>query len=259
MRLIKIILFNIFATVFLFLAIDYILTQNMVHPKKEKLQDKIFQGKVLRIPSDVFNHGFSPNHYGMQTWSNYLYEICTDENAFKISCKNRLVASGKKFDIAFIGDSFTEGIGMTYENTFVGMYADNHRDLKIANLGVSSYSPIIYFTKIKSLLDSGFEFKKVVVFIDVSDIQDEAMFKTENGRVTYDKVNFSQSEADIKQSETEKRNLIPSEPIPKFLDKFRYSGMLFRYAKYGKLHASQTIPSSLIRGEWTYNNNSVGY
>jgi hypothetical protein len=59
---------------------------------------------------------------------------------------------------------------MTYEKTFVGMYADNHRNLRIANLGVSSYSPTIYYAKIKNLLDSGFEFKKVIVFIDISDL-----------------------------------------------------------------------------------------
>ena len=76
----------------------------------------------------------------------------------------------------FIGDSFTEGLFLPYEKTFVGII-DNElssKKIEVLNAGVSSYSPIIYFKKIEYLIDKGFEFDELIVFIDISDIEDEA-------------------------------------------------------------------------------------
>ena len=33
--------------------------------------------------------------------------------------------TGRKFDIGIIGDSFTEGIGLNYENSFAGLIEKN--------------------------------------------------------------------------------------------------------------------------------------
>ena len=41
-------------------------------------------------------------------------------------------------------------------------------------MGVTSYSPIIYWNKVKHFLNKGLEADHVIVFIDVSDIDDEA-------------------------------------------------------------------------------------
>ena len=78
--------------------------------------------------------------------------------------------------IVFIGDSFTEGIFLEYEDTFVGMIDKelNKKSFEVLNAGVSSYSPIIYWRKIKYLIeDVGLQFDELVVFPDVSDIFDE--------------------------------------------------------------------------------------
>ena len=48
------------------------------------------------------------------------------------------------FEYLFIGDSFTEGVGLKFNETFVGIFKDNSNS-SVANLGVQSYSPIIYF------------------------------------------------------------------------------------------------------------------
>ena len=79
----------------------------------------------------------------------------------------------KEFDIAFIGDSFTEGVGVDYEDTFVGRIENKFDNLKIANLGVVSYSPSIYFTKLRYLLENGYKFKRVIIYFDISDIYDD--------------------------------------------------------------------------------------
>ena len=105
---------------------------------------------------------------------NVLY---TNNYGFKNKDGSKL--KDKNIDIAFIGDSFTEGIAIKYEDTFVGIF-ENETEKKVINLGVSSYSPSIYYEKIKFYLDKGFNFKEVIVFIDISDVQDEAAYYIED-------------------------------------------------------------------------------
>lgn len=105
---------------------------------------------------------------------NVLY---TNNYGFKNKDGSKL--KDKNIDIAFIGDSFTEGIAIKYEDTFVGIF-ENETEKKVINLGVSSYSPSIYYEKIKFYLEKGFNFKEVIVFIDISDVQDEAAYYIED-------------------------------------------------------------------------------
>ena len=105
---------------------------------------------------------------------NVLY---TNNYGFKNKDGSKL--KDKNIDIAFIGDSFTEGIAIKYEDTFVGIFEEETKK-SVVNLGVSSYSPSIYYEKIKFYLNKGFNFKEVIVFIDISDIQDEAAYYIED-------------------------------------------------------------------------------
>ena len=67
---------------------------------------------------------------------------------------------------------------MNFDDTFAGMLyrAGQERSEKIEflNAGVLSYSPSIYYKKIKYLLQSGLQFDEVVLFSDTSDGMDEA-------------------------------------------------------------------------------------
>ena len=80
--------------------------------------------------------------------------------------------------ILLIGDSFTEGIGQPFENTFAGLLAQEGakraNKVEFLNAGVASYSPTIYYAKIKYLLDKGLQFDEVVLLSDSSDVEDEA-------------------------------------------------------------------------------------
>ena len=76
-----------------------------------------------------------------------------------------------------IGDSFTEGVGIEFKNTFAGILQQRlaQNDIEVLNAAVSSYSPIIYFRKTQYLLETaGLEFEHLIVFIDLSDMEDEA-------------------------------------------------------------------------------------
>lgn len=103
--------------------------------------------------------------------------LFTNNYGFKNKDGSKL--NNKNIDIAFIGDSFTEGIAIKYEDTFVGIFESKTKK-SVVNLGVSSYSPSIYYEKIKYYLNKGFNFKEVIVFIDISDIQDEAAYYIED-------------------------------------------------------------------------------
>ena len=54
------------------------------------------------------------------SFGNRKYNFCSDKNSFKTDCKN-ILREKKIFDIAFMGDSFVEGVGFNYNDTFVGL------------------------------------------------------------------------------------------------------------------------------------------
>ena len=66
---------------------------------------------------------------------------------------------------------------MDYEYTVPGL-ADiyfREKGVEVLNAGVSSYSPSIYYYKTKFFIEQGLKFSHLVVFIDISDIEDEAI------------------------------------------------------------------------------------
>jgi hypothetical protein len=159
-------------SVILFLTADFYLGSKLIRISTNDSQ-------VARVSHHTYHHDLEKNLFKeKQIWGRGLgkksYKLCTDNFGFKSSCKN--IINEKAFDIVFIGDSFTEGVGLEYEDTFVGMFSNNYPELRVANMGVASYSPSIYRSKIEYYLEKEeITFNHVFVFIDISDIQDEAM------------------------------------------------------------------------------------
>ena len=91
-----------------------------------------------------------PNvNYKNNTGFEGKFIICTNNHGFRDSCNKKNVS--KNFDIGFMGDSFVEGYSVNFEESFVGIFTENRKNLKIANLGVSSYSPKIFYSKLNFL------------------------------------------------------------------------------------------------------------
>ncbi len=131
-----------------------------------------------RIAHDDYHHGLSANFEGYETWGRLRSKLYTNSLGFKDGKIRDVPAVGNTKRILLIGDSFTEGVGLEFEHTFAGMLylAGQKRTEKIEflNAGVISYSPSIYYRKIKYLLDAGLRFDEIVVLPDISDVQDEA-------------------------------------------------------------------------------------
>lgn len=107
-------------------------------------------------------------------YGNIRYKLCTDQNGFRTFCYNK-DNKNKSYDIALIGDSFTEGVGLSYENSYAGIITKKIGLNKVANLAVSSYSPSIYYLKLKDLISQNYKFKEVIIFVDHSDLVDETL------------------------------------------------------------------------------------
>ena len=129
-----------------------------------------------RTDHTFYHHGIKPNKKILLTWGydQNKYIVCSNWLGFKSACNEK--EKNKRYNLAFLGDSFVEGIGLIYEDTFAGMIAKQKPKLKTANLGVSSYSSSIYYSKLKYLIDKKkIKFDHIIIAPDLSDIQDEAL------------------------------------------------------------------------------------
>src|ERR1700761_6771663 len=136
------------------------------------------QARVARIYDPVYDHTLAPKFDGYDVWGEARYRLITNSLGFKDAATRDVPLQSGSRRILLIGDSFAEGIGLPYERTFAGLLqaAGQSRPDKVEFLdaGVASYSPSVYYKKIKYLLDQGLKFDEVVLLSDSSDVEDEA-------------------------------------------------------------------------------------
>ena len=125
----------------------------------------------------VLHHVFRPSvEYDAAAWGTRRYRVTTNSLGFKDARVRDVPLEKSKHRIVFLGDSFTEGIGVEYDKTFVGIVdrALQKRGIEVLNAGTYSYAPILYLRMTEHLLSvKKLEFDELVVFIDYSDIGDE--------------------------------------------------------------------------------------
>ena len=120
---------------------------------------------------------------------------------------------------------------------------------KIANLSSASYSPAIYFAKINYLINNGYKFDEIIVFLDLSDLQDDVVRYELDGNVVKDKNNSSW--IPINYSKFEKFGQFISR---KFKVTYYLSINIEEYLIKKKLIAKK-IPNWVLnspRSSWTY-------
>jgi hypothetical protein len=136
------------------------------------------QARAARIYDPVYDHGLAPKFDGYDVWGEARYRLITNSLGFKDASTRDVPLKSNGRRILIIGDSFAEGIGLPFDRTFAGLLqADGQAradKVEFLDAGVASYSPSIYYKKIKSLLDRGLTFDEVVLLSDSSDVEDEA-------------------------------------------------------------------------------------
>ena len=160
------------------LLIDFSVTRyiSSISSKKEQNMASVISG--TRISHPVYHHTFSPNYSEIIEHSvlNLRWREDTNSLGFKDNKIREINLKSNDHRIVFIGDSITEGIGYTFDDTFVGIISNSLKDegVEVLNAARVSYSPIIYWRKIKFLIeDEGLDFDELIVLVDMSDIQDE--------------------------------------------------------------------------------------
>ncbi|MFH1798490.1 MAG: hypothetical protein ABH844_04010 [Candidatus Omnitrophota bacterium] len=210
--------------------------------------------KIYRIPSAIYHHTLAENKSIDDTrWGHKKSYVRTNSFGFRDRIVRDVPLKTGKYRVLFIGDSFTEGIGLEYKDTFVGIIDEalSKKGIETLNASATSYSPIIYWRKLKYLIeDRGLEFNELVVFLDISDTQDEAeyYFLDEAGNV---------GAREIKKKK-EKDLIARLKRLPDKIDDIIKDNFLFLYAAIKnsrdlifKITGCKKYAVNLPRGRWT--------
>lgn len=136
--------------------------------------------KAIGVQHAYYHHGFPKNLNVVRDWGGRTYRFYTNWLGLVDESDKEFPLSSEKHRIVVLGDSFTEGLGVEFNKSFVGrlkQQADKY-DIEIYNGAVTSYSPKLYYLKAKYLIEKrNFKFDEIVVFVDISDIQDELLYE----------------------------------------------------------------------------------
>ena len=102
-----------------------------------------------------------------------LVKTITDEMGLRTGSQKVEKKKNKK-NIFIFGDSFTYGVGIKYEKTYAGLLASNLKKYNVYNFAVGSYSPTVHLFKLKKALRSKVIPEKIFIFLDLTDVIDEA-------------------------------------------------------------------------------------
>lgn len=136
--------------------------------------------KIVGTPDTFYHHDLPKNYVGPRDWGGEVYELTTNSLGFKDQSVRNVSRISDSRRVLFIGDSFTEGVGFPFGQTFSGLFASRvaSQGVEVLNAGVTSYSPKLYYLKTKYLLKNvHLDFDELIVFLDISDIQDEIAYE----------------------------------------------------------------------------------
>lgn len=131
----------------------------------------------FRRPSPIYHHDLKANVDTLARWGPLVYTMRTNALGLRSAKVGKVPLKVPGPRLLVIGDSFTEGMGVSYEETFVGRIAAAYRAHggEVLNAGVVSYAPTVYHRKVRYLIEEvGLRVSAIAVFIDYSDIPNEA-------------------------------------------------------------------------------------
>jgi hypothetical protein len=168
------------------LALDFT-AMNVLFPGLKAALSKPDEGNDQAYHVAPYDHDLAPDQNSTRVWGRQVYPFRTDRFGFRTGECAPGEPRKDQENIFVIGDSFTEALGSTYEQSFVGLMAcDAARQGKaLWNLGVASFSPAIYHRKIRAAVELlGVMPSEIFVFLDLSDIDDDAnVYHVEGDRV----------------------------------------------------------------------------
>ena len=172
--------------------------------------------------------------------TNSTYTLRTNSLGMADGAVREVPLSVSRRRVLLLGDSFTEGVGSPWEETFAGILAAKlASQSEILNAGISGSLPSLYITKVPELLAKGVSFNEAYVFLDVSDVFEAARFPGDE--FAYIKRNF--------QGKATLGYYILQEAVCRF---FRYSCLAFRPLDRIPWF-QQAFYKGVLRNEWISN------
>ena len=118
---------------------------------------------------------FQPNCSCIRPWLGNSYEFNTNSLGFRDERVRNVPATSARPRVLILGDSAPEGM-TAWQDSFIGRVAAKFPQYEFLNSSVEGYSPSNYLNTARKLIDDGIDFDEAIVFIDLSDAQDEAAF-----------------------------------------------------------------------------------
>jgi hypothetical protein len=162
--------FSLLLCLALFLIADWLRTNRILQsPSGRDLSNGCETSDPIR------EHALKRNCSSTAHWGKEAYPFFTDNLGFRDSVVRVVPESVPQPRVLVLGDSYTEGM-CKWDDTYVGMLASRFVQYDFLNGGITSYSPSNYLNTARMVLRKGIQFDEVIVFIDISDVQDEAAF-----------------------------------------------------------------------------------
>ncbi|MCF8369277.1 MAG: SGNH/GDSL hydrolase family protein [Bacteroidales bacterium] len=137
-----------------------------------------FDYNSFRTAHPYYHHALTPMKDTKNKWGEKIFDLHTNSFGFKDASARVVTEDPEVKRILFLGDSYTEGVGMAWEESFPGIIHNMLPDIEILNAGVVSYSPKLYYLKTKFLIEEQqLKFDELFVFIDNSDPLNEISYK----------------------------------------------------------------------------------
>jgi alginate O-acetyltransferase complex protein AlgI len=134
----------------------------------------------------VRGFAFQPNCSCIRPWLGNSYQFDTNNLGFRDERVRDVPLTSSRPRVLILGDSAPEGMA-SWKDSFIGRVAANFPQYEFLNSSVEGYSPSNYLNTARMLTQRGVAFDEAIVFIDLSDAQDEAAFfrdKDSSGAVT---------------------------------------------------------------------------
>ena len=144
------------------------------------------QGYCFAPIDPVRYYALLPNCYCIRLWGKSSYPMFTNNLGFRDDRIRDVPLRVAKPRVLILGDSHAEGM-TAWEDTFVGRMAANLPQYDFLNGSMGAYSPSNYLNTARMVWEKGIEVDEVIVFMDISDAQDEAALfrdKDASGAVT---------------------------------------------------------------------------
>ncbi len=123
---------------------------------------------------------FLPNCSCIRPWLGNSYEFNTNSLGFRDEGIREVPRTSIEPRILILGDSGPEGM-TSWHDSSIGRLADSFPQYEFLNGSVEGYSPSNYLNTARMVIRKGVEFDEAIVFIDISDVQDEAAFFHDEG------------------------------------------------------------------------------